>query len=247
MEMLATYFMHDGGDTAKWRLKRHAKADFWRWVASWAAVLAHPRDIGYDMDGYDLPALDIHNHTVEVESSIAGGLFGDTRVNATTIHAVLRDSAEARVNVVQRIIQNVGHESWLVWCNTDHEQDLIERALPGIASVRGSDTVAHKESRLLGFADGTYRHLVTKPKIGGFGMNWQHCSHMVFCGVSYSFEQMYQAIRRCWRFGQTRPVHVHMVTCNAQESVRAALRVKEEAFHCMAEDMARYCKQEVTR
>lgn len=238
-EMLSTYFMHDGGETSKWRLKRHARADFWRWVASWAMVFGHPSDIGFASDGYDLPPLRIHDHVVDVESSIGGGLFGDAAVSATKLHAVLRESAEDRVDVLRRIIHNEPG-SWLVWVNTDREQDLVERAIPGIASVRGSDAEPAKVDRLIGFANGKYQSLVTKPKIAGFGMNWQRCHRMAFCGVTYSFEQIYQAIRRCWRFGQDRPVDVHFITCNAQESVKAAINAKQQAFQSMAQEMAKY-------
>lgn len=245
MEMLATYFMHDGGDTSKWRLKRHAIGDFWRWVSSWACVFSHPRDIGFSADGYDLPPLHFHDATVEVESSIGGGLFGDVDVSATTLYKVLKESAEDRARIVAEIVGKEPNEPWLIWCNTDHEQNLLEKALPGAVSVRGSDSSAHKESSLLGFADGKFRVLITKPAIAGFGMNWQRCARMVFCGVTYSFEQLYQAVRRCWRFGQTRQVHAWLVTCNAQESVKSSLKAKEEAFTNMAVEMARHCTQEV--
>lgn len=245
-EMLATYFMHDGGDTSQWRLKRHARADFWEWVSSWAVVLNHPSDLGYHQDGYNLPELRIHDHIVEVESTIGGGLFGDASVSATKLHKVLKDSAEDRVDVVRQLVE-ADPRDWLIWVNTDHEQNLIEKAIPGIASVRGSDSEKDKTDRLLGFATGVHHSLVTKPKIAGFGMNWQRCHKMAFCGVTYSFEQMYQAIRRCWRFGQTSPVDVHVVTCNAQETVKAALESKRQAFMTMAQEMGRYCIQEVSK
>jgi len=247
LEMLATYFIHDGGDTSKWRLKRHARADFWKWVSSWAAVLSHPKDIGFHQDGYDLPELIIRDRLIEVESTIGGGLFGDAKVSATQLHAVARASAEDRVAAVAEIVGSEPHEPWLIWCNTNEEQDMIEKALPGIASVRGNDSDDAKTDRLLGFATGKYPRLVTKPKIAGFGMNWQRCARMVFCGVTYSFEQMYQSIRRCWRFGQSRPVIVYVVTCNSQESVKSALRAKDEAFKSMSQEMAKYCIQEVSR
>lgn len=245
-EMLATFFVHDGGETSKWRLKKHAVSEFWKWVSSWAVVLNHPRDIGYDQPGYDLPELRIHDHIVEVESTIGGGLFGDGSVSATKLHAVLRDSAEDRVSVVKKLYE-ADPGGWLIWVNTNEEQDLIRKAIPGIASVQGNDTDQHKTDRLLGFATGVYPDLVTKAKIAGFGMNWQRCHKMAFCGVTYSFEQMYQAMRRSWRFGQKNPVDVHVVTCNAQETVKAALEAKRQAFINMANEMAQYCVQEVSR
>lgn len=239
-EMLATFFTHDGSDTSKWRLKKHAVGDFWRWVSEWAVVLSHPRDLGFEQDGYDLPALNIHDHVVQVDAMVGGGLFGDAGINAMNIHAVLKESAEARADVVAKIIES-DPGCWLIWVNTDHEQNLIEKMIPGITSVRGSDKESDKEQRLVGFANGTVNMLVTKSKIGGFGMNWQHCNRMIFCGVNYSFEQMYQSIRRCWRFGQLNPVDVHIVTCNAQETVRAALLAKQDAFANMAHEMKMYC------
>lgn len=247
MEMMATFFMHDGGDTSKWRLKRHARADFWKWVSTWAVVFSHPKELGYDMPGYDLPELIVRDRIIEVESDVAGGLFGDSKVSATQLHKVLRDSAEDRVQAVAEIVASEPDEPWLIWVNTDNEQDLVRKTLPGIASVQGSDKDSDKEDRLLGFARGIYPRLVTKPKIAGFGMNWQRCARMIFCGVTYSYEQMYQAIRRCWRFGQTRDVIVYVVTCNAQDSIKSALRAKDEAFKSMAQEMGRYCLQEVAR
>lgn len=246
-EMLATYFVHDGGDTSQWRLKRHAQKDFWQWVATWACVFSHPRDIGFIQPGYDLPPLTFERHEVTVESTIAGGLFGDDDISASQVFGVLRESAPERALVTARIVASNPNASWLIWCNTNVEQDLIERAIDGIVGVRGSDSPETKEDRLLGFADGRYRVMVTKPKIAGFGMNWQRCHNMVFCGVTYSFEQMYQAVRRCWRFGQTRPVTAHIVTCNAQESIASALRAKEEAFLTMSNEMAKYMTQEVSQ
>lgn len=244
-EMLATYFVHDGGDTSKWRLKKHAVADFWKWVSTWACVFSHPRDIGFEHSGYELPQLHFHDHIVEVESTITGGLFGDSKVSATHVFKVLRESAADRVKAVAELVASQPDEPWIIWCNTDAEQKLIEQALPGIVSVKGSDSAAHKESSLLGFADGKFKTIVTKPSIAGFGLNWQRCARMCFCGVTYSFEQLYQSVRRCWRFGQTRQVHVYLVTCNAQESIKSSLRAKDEAFMSMSREMSKYCSMEM--
>lgn len=244
-EMLATFFLHDGGDTSKWRLKRHAVSDFWQWVASWACVFSSPADLGFESKNYILPELRFHDAVVHVDSSIGGGLFGDEKLNATTLFKALRESADDRAKLTASKVAEYPLDPWLIWCNTDAEQDLLSKSIPGSVSVRGSDSAKDKEARLLGFSRGEFRILITKPTIAGFGMNWQHCNRMVFCGVTYSFEQLYQAVRRCWRFGQHRPVDVYMVTCNAQDSVKSALKAKEEAFNDMAREMARYCKQEV--
>lgn len=244
-EMLATFFVHDGGDTSEWRIKRHAVADFWKWVSSWACVLSHPSDMGFHTPGYDLPELCIHEHLVYVDGDIGGGLFGDAAIAATQLGAVLRASVKERVELTAKLMADYPEDPILIWCNIDAEQDALEKAFPGAASVRGSDSIDAKEDRLVGFAEGKYRVLITKPKIGGYGMNWQHCNRMVFCGVTYSFEQVYQAIRRSWRFGQTRPVHAHMVTCNAQDSVMSSLRIKQEAHSSMVTEMRKFCSMEV--
>lgn len=237
-EMLATYFTHDGGDTAKWRLKGHARRDFFEWVSTWALVFDHPADIGFDQPGYDLPPLNVINHIIEVESDIGEGLFGDVTVNATNLHKILRDSADDRAAKVLEVICEADEdEPWLVWVNTDAEQDAVLNLVNGFQSVRGSDSHSQKEDRLLGFATGKYQRLVTKPKIAGYGMNWQRCRNMIFCGVNYSFEQQYQAIRRCWRFGQTQPVNVHYITCSAQDRVMTAVQFKEKTAQSMKSEM----------
>lgn len=243
-EMLATFFTHDGADTSKWRLKGHAKRDFWTWVASWAAVYSHPRDIGFDQPGYDLPDLIFRDHIVDVESTIQGGLFGDSKVSATQVYKVLRESAGERAELTAEIVK--GDDSpCIVWCNSDDEQNRLEKLIPNAASVRGSQLIEVKESGLRSFSYGTKPTIITKPKIAGYGLNWQHCNRMIFCGVTYSFEQVYQAIRRSWRFGQTKPVTVHFVTCNAQESIKSSLKAKEEAFKSMASEVKKYCAQEL--
>lgn len=248
-EMLATYFTHDGGDTSKWRLKRHAVSDFWRWVSTWAMVLSHPSDIGYDDDGYELPDLIFIDHVIDVEPTIGQGLFGDSKVSATGLFKTMRDSAYERCAKTAEIVNADQHRQWLVWCHTDAEQKLLSQMIPRAFSVSGADIPSKKEHGLMGFAEGIHPVLITKPKIGGFGMNWQRCSRMVFCGVTYSFEQVYQCIRRCWRFGQDQDVIVHMVTDNATDSVKSALTAKERAFSSMSEEMRKYAKNrhEVSR
>lgn len=241
-EMLATFFIHDGGETSKWRLKKHAVSDFWKWVSSWATVLNHPRDIGFEQDGYDLPELRIHDRIVEVESTVVGGLFGTGKVSATKLHSVLRESAPARVQLVADLVR-ADPGGWLIWVNSDLEQDLIEKALPGINSVRGKTKESEKADRLLGFGTGKYPDLTTKGSIGGWGMNFQSTRKQIHCGVTFSWEEIYQKIRRQWRYGQTEPVDCYMITCNAQESVKAALKAKEELQINMATEMRKYCTQ----
>lgn len=237
-EMLATYFCHDGADTSKWRLKRHAVGDFWRWVSTWAAVFRHPRDLGYEIEGYDLPPLEFFTHVVDVEPS-AGGLFGGD-VSATSLYKTLKNSAEERVDVVWRLIQAEPDEPWLIWCHTDEEQRMLEKCITNAVSVYGSLDIETKVDRLMGFASGKYPRLISKPKIAGSGLNLQRCRRMAFCGVTYSFKQVYQCSRRCWRYGQTKPVHAHLVICNEQESVKQVLDIKQNAFDDMAADIKKY-------
>jgi len=239
-EMLATFFTHDGGDTSKWRLKGHARRDFFAWVSTWAMMFGHPRDIGFDQPGYDLPELRIHNHLIENGSHVTDNLFGEVNVNATNLHSLLADTADERVAAAAKVIGEHPNDPWLTWVNIDKEQDAVMRTIDGFQSVRGSDTRDNKEDRLLGFGNGKYKRLVTKPKIAGFGMNWQNCSRMIFCGVNYSFEQQYQAIRRCYRFGQTKPVDVHYVTCSNQEKVMSAVKFKEQSAMSMVDEMREY-------
>jgi hypothetical protein len=235
-EMLATYFCHDGGDTSKWRLKGHAVGDFWKWVQTWAVVVRHPRDLGYEVEGYDLPPLNFENHIIEVDPP-EGEMFGGGKVAATDLYKVLRASASLRIEKLAELVAKEPDEPWLIWCHTDDEQDQIEKAIQGIASVRGNQSIEIKTDRLIGFATGKYQMLVTKPKIAGQGMNYQRCARVAFCGVTYSFEQVYQCVRRCWRYGQTRPVTVHMIICNEQESVKASLDAKSKMFDDMAAEI----------
>lgn len=241
-EMLAEYFTHDGGDTSKWRLKRHARRDFWRWVSTWAMCFVHPSDIGYPTDGYDLPELVMHDHIVGMSSNW-GGLFGGSTdgVSATNIRQVQRDCFDDRIKKAIEIA-NAENSQIILWCSTNQEHEDLMKAIPRAIGVRGSDTPEHKERALLGFADKAFNVLVTKPSIAGFGMNWQSCNRMVFVSISYSYEMLYQSIRRCWRFGQSKPVHVHMIYSDAEDSVRSALAIKSAAHSSMLDEMRQYAE-----
>ncbi len=232
-EMLATYFCHDGGETSVWRLKGHAVADFWSWVASWAVMIRRPSDIGHDDAGYELPPLDIRVH--EVQSGIVreGELFGMPVLALDEQRKARRATLAARVACAADIANSADGQV-LVWCELNDESDALESAIAGSISVSGADTDEAKSSRMLDFARGDARCLVTKPKIAGFGMNWQGCAEMVFVGLSHSYEQFYQAVRRCWRFGQTRPVVVHIVTSDAERAILENIQDKQAA----ADDMA---------
>lgn len=237
LECLATFFTHDGGDTSKWRLKRHGVKDFWEWVSSWAVAFDSPSDIGFDGSRFVLPELKTFEHRCHVDTGGQGGLFGDQDPGATKLYTVLRNSQGDRVQIAADLVNGEPGEQWCVWCHTNDEQDAIEAAIPGAVGVRGDDHPDHKEKALLGFAKGDFRVMVTKPKIAGFGLNWQNCRRTVFASVTYSYEQQYQAVRRFWRFGQTKPVHVHYVTANTEESVMSAVKFKQAVHSSIARSM----------
>lgn len=239
VEMLAEYFTHDGGSTQDWRLKGHARDAFWRWVASWGAVVKRPSDLGHSDDGFALPPLRMHERVIAVdhEDAIAAGrLFLDDARTLADQRATRRGTLAKRVELASDLAR--GDRPVIVWCEMNDEADAIERAIPDAVQVRGSDSPEDKARRLLGFAEGEHRVLVTKPKIAGFGLNWQHCSTMIFAGASHSYEQTYQAIRRCWRFGQTRPVDVYVIRAETEGAIVANLRRKEADAERMSEAMA---------
>ena len=227
-DMLATFFAHDGGDTQKWRLKGHAENEFWKWMASWGVMLRKPSDLGYSNEGYDLPDLRQTQHLVSVDYSPSmdtGLLFP---VEARTMQerlAARRDTVKERVAMAAQITPTDRPFVW--WCNLNAEADALARAIPGAVNLSGSDNDEAKERKLIDFTEGRIRTLITKPSIAGFGMNWQHCADTGFVGLNDSFEQVYQAIRRFWRFGQTKPVTVHFIAAETEGAVVANLRRKE--------------------
>lgn len=237
-EMLAEFFVHDGGDTGTWRLKGHAKHLFWKWVASWGALLRSPADLGHDATAYELPPLEVTQHTVEGGIEAAEGmLFALEASSLMERRDARRASLEARVKACAEMV-NADNQPWIVWCDLNDEADALRAAIPDAVEIRGSDEDEAKERRLHDFAHGKIRVLITKPKIAGFGLNWQHCANVAFVGVTDSFEAYYQAIRRCWRFGQKRPVHVHIFASEQEGSVVANLERKEADAKAMAESLS---------
>ena len=234
-EMLATFFVHDGGETSKWRLKGHAAADFWEWLAGWAVVLTTPADLGYPADGYDLPPLNIQYVTVPSDIPAASTL--SERRNAR--RASLHDRCQAAASLVS------GEPSaqWLLWCDLNDEADELTALLPDAREVRGSDKPEKKDDWLTAFTVGFFRRLVTKPSIAGFGLNWQGCHNMVFVGMSDSYEMLYQAIRRCWRFGQNLPVNCYIVISAAEGAVRDNITRKQEQCQQMIQEMVKHTQQ----
>ena len=240
-DMLATFFIHDGGDTAKWRLKGHAEDNFWKWMASWSVMLRKPSDLGYPNDGYDLPPLTHHNHVVDIEytPNLENGSLIQLRAATMSERIVARrDSVEERCRMAAQLTPTDRPFVW--WCNLNTESETLVKMIPGAVEVRGSDTDESKEKKILGFLDGTIRILVTKASICGFGMNFQCCADTGFVGLNDSFEQVYQATRRFWRFGQTKPVNVHFISAETEGAVVANLKRKELDAERMADAMVRH-------
>ena len=236
-EMLSEFFVHDGGDTQTWRLKGHARAAFWRWVSSWGALIRRPSDLGYDDAAYALPSLRVTQHAVATNAETTGMLFAMEAQTLMERRDARRASLDERVRECASIV-NADRQPWIVWCDLNAEGDALRDAIPDAVEIRGSDDADVKERRLLEFADGKIRVLVTKPSIAGFGLNWQHCARMAFVGVTDSFEAYYQALRRCWRFGQTREVHVHVFASELEGSVIANLARKERDALAMSDAMS---------
>ncbi len=230
-EFLATWFVHD---ETGWRMKGHAVEPFYRWLASWAVALRTPADLGYDDAGYVLPPLTIHEHVVEGDGD-TGALFPELGlVGIGGRMRARKGSLEARVDAAFNLIHERG-VSWIAWCGLNTESEGLAARLPNAVEVAGSDSYAEKSSAIQAFLkrEAYARVLVTKPKIAGFGLNFQMCSHMVFVGLSDSYETYYQCIRRCWRFGQTKPVHVHIVVSDAERGIVENVRRKEATADSM--------------
>lgn len=246
VEMLATFFVHDDEG---WRLKGHAREPFYRWMASWGMTVRRPSDLGYEDGQFDLPPLNIIPTIVDTDWVPDGQLFAASLAGVTERAQVRKDTIAERAAEVARIVSEHPDEPWLIWVGLNDEQDAVAALLPEAVVVQGSDTPEDKASKLLGFQDGHHRILVTKPSIAGFGLNFQHCSRMVFCGIGDSYEQYYQAIRRCWRFGQPHQVTAHIVLSQPEQHIYANVLRKERdatnAAAAMVAHVAQYEKEEL--
>ena len=234
-EMLSMFFVHDGGDTSKWCIKGHAKNAFWQWVCSWAVMISKPSDLGYSDDGFELPAIHYHQHICQVDAPTIGYLFP---VQATGLQERIKQRSatiDLRAEKAAEIV-NGSDDSWLVWCDRNGESSYTKKNTRCI-EITGSDKPDKKEQKLLGFASGDIDSIVSKPKIAGFGMNWQRCHNMIFLGLSDSYESFYQAVRRCWRFGQKNEVHVHIVIAETEGNVLANIQRKEKDSIIMRDAM----------
>lgn len=248
IEMLAMFFIHDtAGGTGSWRLKGHGKAKFWEWLATWCVFLRSPADIGFDASGYDLPPLELHEHVIDTPPP-PGELVARPAQSLQERNEARRSTVEERCRLAADIV-NALDEPCAVWCNLNAESELLAKLIHGAVEVTGSDTPEHKASALIGFADGEVKALVSKPRIAGFGMNFQTSRHCVFVGLSDSWESYYQAIRRQWRFGQTRTVHCHIVSADTEGAVVDNIRRKDqqhlELSAAMMDQMVDFMRREV--
>ena len=239
-EMLSAYFVHDGGKTSQWRLKGHAKGAFWKWVASWAVMLQMPSDLGYEDNGFKLPPLNIDQIVVDKT-----GYIVKEALTLQDRRGARRNSLEQRVSKVAEIV-NASEGPWLVWCDLNVEADALKKAIPESIEIRGADDPEKKAQAAGDFAAGNIKVLISKSSIFGFGLNFQCCNKMVFTGLSDSFEQYYQAVRRCWRFGQKEQVDVYVVTSEKEGAVVKNIKRKEKEFEVMLSGMIAET-QEITK
>ena len=235
-EMLSMFFVHDGGETSKWRLKGHAVDVFWQWLATFSVFVDNPKNIGYQIEGYDLPELRIHEICVDADEPVKETLTLTERRDAR------RDSLELRCKRAAELV-NESDEQWLVWCDLNAEGDRLEELIGDSVNVEGSDTNQYKSENMLAFSDAKLKCLISKPKIAGFGMNWQNCHNMIFTGLSDSYEAYYQAVRRCWRFGQEYPVDVYIVISAREGCVRENIERKQTDFLRMQSEMTELTKE----
>lgn len=235
-EMLAMFFVHDGGQTSKWRLKGHAEDLYWQWMASWAVFMDNPATLGYTDEGYDLPPLHVHEIVVDGDEPVLQSLTLSQRRDAR------RDSLEERCQAAAQLV-NASHEQWVVWCDLNSESDRLHALIPDSSEIRGSDRPEDKANAVIDFSNEKIRCLVSKSSIFGFGVNWQQCNHMIFVGLSDSYEQYYQAVRRCWRFGQTKPVEVYIIISKNEGCVKANIERKEAESERMKAEMTKYTKE----
>ena len=237
-EMLAMYFVHDGGETAKWRLKGHAVKLFYQFIGTWAIMLNKPMDIGFEMKGYNLPTLNLIEKQIITPKRDNGSLFNDAIISATNFNQELRFTKVNRLDEVVSIINSKPKENFIIWIKQNEEGELLKKLLPDSVEVKGSDTNEWKKEKLLGFANNEFRILITKTKIASFGMNYQNCRNQVFASLDFSFEGLYQAIRRSYRFGQKHEVNIYLITTDTMSNVKESINHKQKQFEIMQSEMS---------
>ena len=238
-EMLAMYFVHDGGETAKWRLKGHAIKLFYQFIGTWAIMLNKPQDIGFEMKGYALPSLNLIERQIATAMRDNGQLFNDAIISATNFNQELRLTKIERLEEVVNIINANPDENFIIWIKQNEEGEMLKKLLPEAIEVKGSDSNQWKESKLLGFANNEFRILITKTKIASFGMNYQNCHNQIFASLDFSFEGLYQAMRRSYRFGQEKEVNIYLVTTDTMANVRQSIANKQKQFEVMQDEMSK--------
>lgn len=248
VEMLAMYFVHDGGDTSQWRLKGHGKQRFWQWMATWSICIKSPADIGFDGAAYVLPALNMHDHSIEIDKPLDGQLFSGVAQTLTERREAKRGSMSERVALAAKLA-NETKGPCIVWCHLNDESKMLTAAIDDAIEVTGSMSADEKESAIMDFTNGVKRVIVTKGSIAGFGMNWQHCADQIFAGMDDSFETFYQCIRRSYRFGQKRDVNVHIISASTEGAVLKNIQRKadqaEEMAASMTQHMAEFTAAEI--
>ena len=238
LEMLAMYFVHDGGETSKWRLRKHAEDDFWKYVSSWSMAIDKPDTLGFNGVGYNLPEIEFIEHIIKVENNNYT-LFADVAVSATSLHKDLKRTFDDRINKTIELV-NSNDENWIVWALSNDETNTLNKKIDEAINVQGSDKPEFKAKHLNGFANNDFRVLITKTSIASMGMNYQNCHNMVFTSYDFKFEQFYQAVRRCYRFGQEFKVKVHLLIPESQTNVRQSILNKQENHFKMIREMAKY-------
>lgn len=238
-EMLAMYFVHDGGETAKWRLKGHAIKLFYQFVGSWSIMLNSPRDIGFEMKGYDLPSLNLIDKQITTPKRNNGSLFNDAIISATNFNQELRLTKLERLDEVVNIINDRPDENFIIWVKQNEEGESLRKLLPDAIEVKGSDSNEYKEKMLLGFANNDFRILITKTKIASFGLNYQNCRNQIFASLDFSFEGLYQSIRRSYRFGQKNEVNIYLITTDTMSNVIQSINYKQKQFEIMQDEMSK--------
>lgn len=242
-EMLSMFFVHDGGDTSKWRLKGHAESEFWKWLCSWSVYIRKPSDLGYEDEKFLLPELKIHKNILTSTTKPKHGFFLPLATTLTERREARKDSLGVRVERIKELIAQKPNDTWLIWCNLNIEGNTLEKCIPDSVQIQGSDTNEFKEQNILNFSDGKIKTLITKPKIAGFGINWQACHNIIFAGISDSWESYYQAVRRCWRFGQEKTVNVYIVLSDREILVLDNIQRKGKDVEKMALNMVEHMKE----
>ena len=237
-EMLAMYFVHDGGDTTKWRLKGHSERAFWDFVSTWALMITTPSDIGFSDEGYVLPPLNVIDVYIETPKRNNGKIFNDVAVNATDFNKELRLTKQYRLDKAIEIA-NSSDESFIIWISHDNEGEYLRKYIPDAIEVKGSDSKSYKKEHLLGFAQNKFRVLITKLKIASMGMNYQNCHNQIFASLDFSFEKTYQGMRRSYRFLQTNEVNCYLIVTDTMQNVRSTILQKQKQFEYMQKQMSR--------